>query len=300
MAKVFVSHCSEDDYFVDFLVELLEFHYIDVWVDRSNLQTGGNFPKDIEQALANCDAMIVVISQHSSRSHWITREITQFRAVNADRLVIPLVLDAKADPDKIYEGLGLTTQLRCYESYLESFQKLLQTLGHSLFPHEERRKETDRRSKERRRTQFDRRNPVRRLRSMLYDYVESTGRDLLKSMESWREVDALVAYLMIDGSPFQSFNFADRKTGVPASINIGWLRPVALESWRRKSDQSYEWGFTVVPRENITGAAYIIDDIVAKLDNDYIITSRDRRSQPRRSGASRRKDQDLSERSGTA
>jgi hypothetical protein len=297
MTKVFISHCSEDDYFVDFLVELLKFHYIDVWIDQSNLQTGGNFPTDIEQALANCDAMIVVISQHSSQSHWITREITQFRAVNSDRLVIPLVLDAKADPDKFYEGLSLTTQLRCYESYLESFQKLLQILGHRLFPHEERRKAADRRSEGRRLTPYDRRNPVRRLRSVLYDYVENTGRDLLKSMESWGEVDALVAYLMTDGSPLQSFNFADRKTGVPASIKLDWLRPIALKSWRYKSNQGYGWGSTVVPRENITGAAYIIDDIVIELDKAYIITSKDRRSQERRSDAPRRKDQDLSERS---
>lgn len=297
MTKVFVSHCSEDDYFVDFLVELLKFHYIDVWVDRSNLQTGGNFPADIEQALANCDAMIVVISRNSARSHWITRELTQFRAVNTDPLVIPLILDAKADLDKIYEGLGLTTQLRCYESYLESFRKLLQVLGHRLFPQEERRKAPDRRAESRRRTEYDRRNPIRRLRSMLYDYVENTGRDLLRSLESWGEVDALVADLMVDGSPFQSFNLVDRKSGEPASINIDWLRPAALKSWRKKSSQAHGWDLTMVPRENITGAAYIIDDIVAGLDNAYIITSYDRRSQERRSYAPRRKDQDLSKRS---
>jgi hypothetical protein len=298
MTKVFVSYCSEDDYFVDFLVELLKFHHIDVWIDRSNLQTGGNFPTEIEHALASCDAMIIVISQRSSRSHWITREVTQFRAVNANRPAIPLVLDKKADPDEIYEGLGLTTQLRCYESYLESFQKLLQILGHDLFPYEERRKASDRRSEDRRRTQYDRRNPIRRLRSMLYDYVENTGRDLLKSMESWGEVDALVSDLMTDSSPFQSFNFVDRKTGMQAHINIDWLRPRALKSWRYKSNKDYGWGSTAVPRENITGAAYIIDDIVVELDNAYIITAKDRRSRERRSDASRRKDQVLSERSG--
>src|SRR5260370_41096627 len=98
MTCVFVSHSSEDNYFVDFLIELLKFHRVDIWVDQSNLKAGSVFPSDIEQALATCDSMLVVISQHSSESRWITREISAFKAVNADRPVIPLVIDAEADP----------------------------------------------------------------------------------------------------------------------------------------------------------------------------------------------------------
>jgi len=46
--------------------------------------------------------------------------------------VIPLVLDATANPDKIYEGLGLITQLRFHESFLEGFRRLLQLLDRTL------------------------------------------------------------------------------------------------------------------------------------------------------------------------
>lgn len=134
MTFVFVSHCSEDNYFVDFLAELLRFHHVAVWVDRTRLEAGANFTVEIEQALRECDMMIVVISEHAVRSQWVVREVSHFRAVASDRPVIPLVLDSRADPDRIYEGLGLITQLRCYESLLDSLRKLMELLGRTLFP----------------------------------------------------------------------------------------------------------------------------------------------------------------------
>src|SRR5450759_2349829 len=150
MTRVFVSHCSEDNYFVDFLIELLKFHRVDVWADRSDLRAGATFPSDIEQALASCDTLLVVISQHSSRSQWMTREISTFKAVNPDRAVIPLVLAAEAEVDDIYEGLRLVKHLQCYESLLESFRELLRLLSQTLFPVVENRRVHDRRSEDRR------------------------------------------------------------------------------------------------------------------------------------------------------
>ena len=293
MTRVFVSHCSEDYYFVDFLTELLKFHHVDVWVDRSSLEAGGEFPSDIEQALATCGALIIVISQHSPKSQWMAREVSHFRAVNADRPVIPLVLDAAADPDKVYEGLGVITQLRFYESFLEGFRKLLQLLGRNLFPYVENRQIPDRRSAERRVSGDRRKNPVRRLRVALDDYVESTGRDLLEPMNRWREVGLLVQDLVADDSPLQSFDFVDKKTGEQVRIESSWLERRALNSWRSKSEKYSGWGVHMRRQasENITGAAYIIDDVIDGIMNTYIVTSKNRRSGERRSCIPRRSDQ---------
>ena len=299
MTRVFVSHCSEDYYFVDFLTELLKFHHVGVWVDQSNLEAGGEFPSDIEQALATCSALLIVVSQHSSKSRWMVREVSYFRAVNADRPVIPLVLDAAADPDEVYEGLGVITQLRFYESFHEGFRKLLQLLGRTLLPCVENRKIPDRRSAERRVSGDRRKNPARRLRVALDDYIESTGRDLLEPMNRWREVGLLVQDLVTGGSPLQSFNFVDKKTGEQVRIDFNWLERRALNSWRSKSEKYAGWGVHMGGQasENITGAAYIIDDVIDGIMNNYIVTSKNRRSGERRSQIPRRNDQDLSARS---
>src|SRR6266849_1058265 len=106
MTQVFVSYCSEDNYFAGFLIELLEFHYVGVWFDQKNLEAGGEFISEIEQALATCDAMIVVISRHSPKSRCMTREVSHFRAVHPGRPVIPLVLDATANPTRSTRDWG--------------------------------------------------------------------------------------------------------------------------------------------------------------------------------------------------
>ena len=295
MTRVFVSHSSEDNYFVDFLIELLKFHHVSVWADRSDLEAGGEFTSEIEQALTACGVMIVVISESASRSPWVIREVSHFRAVSADRPVIPLVLDAAADPDRIYEGLGLITQLRFYDSHLEGFRKLLQLLDRTLFPQVENRKVTDRRSDERRLPGDRRKNPVRRLRVAMDDYIEDTGRDLLEPMNRWREVSKLVQDLTAELSPLRSFDFADKKNGQPVLIDYGWLERRALTSWRAKSDKNAGWGAEMgrAAAENTTGAAYIIDDIIDEIANDFTVTSKDRRSGQRRGDAPRRRDEDL-------
>ncbi len=293
MTRVFVSHCSEDNYFVDFLIELLRFHHVVVWVDRKNLEAGGEFTSDIEQGLAACGVMIVVVSEHSPKSEWMIREVSHFRAVHPDRPVIPLVMDTKADPDKIYEGLGLITQLRFYDSFLDGFRRLLQLLDRTLLPQVERRKVPDRRSAERRAPGDRRKNPVRRLRVSLDDYIEGTGRDLLAPMNRWREVSFLIDDLVTDCSPLHSFSFADKKTGEQARIDSGWLGRKALNSWRAKSEKYSGWGLQVTrrPSESITGAAYIIDDLIDEIMEAYVVTSKDRRRVERRSGVPRRAEQ---------
>lgn len=305
MTRVFVSHSSEDYYFVDFLVELLRFHRVDVWVDRSNLKAGDVFTSDIEQALADCDSMVVVISRNSSRSRWMTREISAFKAI-ANRPVIPLVLDIEANPNDVYEGLGLVTQLRCYVSLLDSFSELLRRLGGTLFPVVEKRSGSDRRSEDRRKRPADRRkSPIeKRLRVGMYKYIRSTGRDLLAPIDRALDVGALAKLLAADDSPLQSFDLVDRGTGEQAHLDFRAIERMAFESWYSKTEQESSgyldgpesWGLRNVQRsshsvvDDMTGAAYIIDDIVNDVTSSYVVTSKARRRQDRRA-ASRRQDE---------
>lgn len=303
MASVFVSHSSEDNYFVDFLAELLRFHHIDVWVDRASLRAGDVFAGDIEQALASCGSMVVVISRNALNSQWIVREIAAFRAAGGDRPVIPLMLDPDTDPDQVYAGLGQVTPLRCYESLLDSLSQLMRLLGRTLFPAVERRAPGDRRSgADRRQAPGDRRTgPVsRRLRAAMYRCVRETGRDLLVPLNGAREVADLSARLAAADSPLRSFEFVDRQSGEQADPGFGLLHGLAFRSWCSKMERRLaappaaldDWGLGIPPplppgQPDLTGAAYIIDDLVQHLMDAYVITPRDRRRGARRSAARR-------------
>lgn len=282
MTYVFISHSSEDNYFVDFLVELLKFHHVDVWVDSSNLKGGSVFTAEIEQALANCDLMLVVTSHDSLKSKWITREISAFKAIGGDRSVIPLVLDKGADPNEIYEGLGAVTQLRCHESMLGSLRELLLLLGSTLFPVVENRKQTDRRSGERRVDGSDRRKSSvqQRLRVGMYKLVIGEGereRKLLQPMRGMSEVGDLAGRLAAPDSPLHAFDFVDRETGGQVELTYRMIEEMVFTSWqaRQRTDQA--------------GAAYVIDDVVNDIVSAYTVRSKDRRSGTRRSGNPRRK-----------
>jgi len=299
MARVFISHCSADNYFVDFLAELLRNHRIDVWADLSNLEAGNEFTAEIETALEASDALIVILSKSSPQSKWMTRELSRFKAVNDGRPVVPVVLEPGVDLDDVYEGLSLVTHLRCYESMLVAFREILRLLGRELFPVVENRQAPDRRAADRRAEQADRRrgaNQRLRLRKALNDYVESAGWGLFKPMSRWDVVDDLVRVLLADSSPLHSFVFTDRKTDDEVKISHEWLRKSARTSHRRMSERGGGWVFNgnqSSQDDDQTGPAYVIDDVVDKLIFLYHVTTRDRRSGDRRSGESRRKDEDL-------
>jgi hypothetical protein len=307
MTSVFVSHCSDDNYFVDFLIELLRFHRLEVWADRSNLEAGGIFTADIERALAASENMVVVISQRSAKSTWVTREVSHFKALDASRPVIPLLLDGKADPDKTYEGLGLVTHLRCDESLLGSLRELLRLLGRSLFPPVENRSTPDRRSAARRSQSPDRRtgSAEKRLRVGLDRFVEGAGCNLLEPMTRWKEVSSLARLLVSGESPLRSFDYADRGSGAKIILDFDIIQTMALNSWRSKferaasaADVLEEWGIVTAgatraaeAERDMTGAAYIIDDIIDDIVSGYTVTAQERRSAERRRGSPRRKDE---------
>jgi TIR domain len=280
MARVFVSYRSEDSYFVDFLVELLKFHHVDVWVDRNDLHAGATFTSDIERALTTCDNLLVVLSRHSARSRWMTREISTFKASNPDRAVIPLVLDPETDVNEIYDGLGLIQHLRCYESLLESFTALLRLLGQELFPPVERRNTLERRSEGRRSINERRRSSIeKRLRVGIWKgYGKLTGKGELEPLTMASEVGRLARFLAASKSPLQEFNFVNRQTGEEGYPEFQALQVMAFASWRSKTE------------EDMTGAAYIIDDIIQDLTAAYVITLNDRRTEERRE-ISRRNDE---------
>jgi TIR domain len=277
MAQVFISHTSKDNYFVDFLVALLRFHHVDVWVDRRNLEAGGIFTTDIEHALATCDSMLVVVSQNAVGSRWITREISAFKAANADRPVIPIVLDREADLNEIYEGLGLVTQLRCYDSFLESFRELLQMQNRTLFPAIENRKVPDRRSEDRRRSAAERRkSPVdQRLRvAISQGYAKLADDGVGTSLGRASDVEHLARFLASNDSPLQSFEFVNRINGEERQPDFGTIEDMALLSWQEQPNRK---------------AAYIIDGIIDELMRVYIVTPHDRRSAERRGQKPRRR-----------
>jgi hypothetical protein len=74
MSRVFISHSSIDKEFARDLAIRLEEHGISVWLDEWEIAVGESISQSIQDGLAGCEFIVVVISEASSRSGWVGKE----------------------------------------------------------------------------------------------------------------------------------------------------------------------------------------------------------------------------------
>src|SRR5215211_6087940 len=98
MAKLFISHSSQDDAFVRDLRASLADHGQDGWVDSRELRGGDPLWTEIEKAIEAASAYAVVVSPDALQSKWVGKELRHALSVRDQRgkdkfPVIPLSLN---------------------------------------------------------------------------------------------------------------------------------------------------------------------------------------------------------------
>ena len=98
MAKLFLSHSSQDDPFVRDLRAALADHSQEVWIDSRQLRGGDPLWSAIQKAIEEASAFAVVISTDALQSKWVGKELRHALTVQAQRgrenfPVIPLSLN---------------------------------------------------------------------------------------------------------------------------------------------------------------------------------------------------------------
>ncbi len=89
--RVFISHSSIDDDFVTRLAASLQAAQVDIWVDHLTLRPGYSWSRAIQQALRDCDTMIVVLSAASVASEEVEAEWVHF--LREKKRVVPILID---------------------------------------------------------------------------------------------------------------------------------------------------------------------------------------------------------------
>jgi tetratricopeptide (TPR) repeat protein len=95
MAKLFLSYSRKDDARARRFTDWLEHDGHDVWRDEDDIGGGASFSSEIEKALEDCDAVLVLWSADSVQSGWVRDEAGYGR--DAGKL-IPLSLDGTEPP----------------------------------------------------------------------------------------------------------------------------------------------------------------------------------------------------------
>jgi adenylate cyclase len=94
MARVFLSYARSDIDAAKQLAELLSRAGHEVWWDR-HLHAGSRFAIEIEQALKDAEAIVVLWSEHSVKSAWVQDEASEGR--DSGRLV-PVIVGSVKPP----------------------------------------------------------------------------------------------------------------------------------------------------------------------------------------------------------
>jgi hypothetical protein len=96
--RVFVSHSSEDAQFANRLSDDLRASGADVWLDSSHMASG-DFVARINQALANRDVVVLVLTPAALKSQWVTQEFNAaITRVHQGLMRQPIVIMARPCP----------------------------------------------------------------------------------------------------------------------------------------------------------------------------------------------------------
>lgn len=71
---LFISHSSKDNEFTEYLAQRLTEANYRCWVDVESIPDGSTWPREIQKAVENCGALIVVMSENARQSEWVERE----------------------------------------------------------------------------------------------------------------------------------------------------------------------------------------------------------------------------------
>lgn len=124
MGHVFISYGKDDHKTVKSLVDFLGSHGFVAWTDRQGIAAGAAWRKQIVDAIAEADVLILLLSQTSIRSANVRKELDI--AEEAQRSVIPVEVETVHIPnDLLYQLAGLQ-RVRLYAD--DGYEQLLTAL----------------------------------------------------------------------------------------------------------------------------------------------------------------------------
>ena len=129
-AEVFISYSSYDRDRVMPVVESLRSSGISVWVDEGNIHAADLWSEQIVQAIADCRVMVVMLSQNSTCSHNVVKEV--MLASEQKKALLPVYIEPANIPAKLQYQLAGIQHL---ELYGQDDQQVLKDLANGLAKH---------------------------------------------------------------------------------------------------------------------------------------------------------------------
>jgi hypothetical protein len=276
--KIFISYTHGDGHIAPLLKEMLEVHNHRAWCAETDLDGGALFSSEIDGALRDADVLIVVLSQKSIGSKWVTREVAAFQAVKPDAPIVPLVLEP-VDLEAVVPGLGRYQWIDFSTCLLTGFRKLFKTLGNDFLSRSEigeRRTIADRRVTGERRGGRDRRQSGTRQRmqiGFLLSYCRESRHSGLNPIPTTRTHAERIKEVLLPEA--RKYAFADPFNGQELSP-------------RSVLDRAVDGVWSVMGHEANAEGGRVFRMLADDIHRAAEVTMTDRRQGERRAGTERR------------
>lgn len=124
--EVFISYSHEDKEIANKIAVILREEGHTVWFDSWKIKIGDNILNKINEGIKRADAILVILSQNSLNSKWVSMELSSmaFGEISKGRSrIIPILIDNSSVPSYLsnYKYLDLSTRFE------EGVQELIET-----------------------------------------------------------------------------------------------------------------------------------------------------------------------------
>jgi hypothetical protein len=117
-ALVFISYSHVNKDIARRLSKRLEGIGLDHFLDEKDISWGSSISQEVSQALADCVALIVIVSASSLKSTWVPFEIGQ--AMSANKKILPVITDPALDVPIYISNLSYVTDINAAVKYFKS------------------------------------------------------------------------------------------------------------------------------------------------------------------------------------
>jgi len=104
--KIFISHSSHDKWIARQIAVQLSDRGHETFFDEKDIDTGESIDRALQENLAACDELIILISPSALKSHWVFIEIGGAKSLG--KRIIPILLHV--EPNEIPQPIS---ELRC-------------------------------------------------------------------------------------------------------------------------------------------------------------------------------------------
>lgn len=134
MGHIFINYSRRDTQFVDTLRSRLESNGIQVWLDRTDIQGGNKWRREIVEAIEGAEAILVILSRYSVQSDNVRKELDIAEGQKAK--IIPVEIEPIEIPaDFKYQLAGLQL-IKIGSNFDAGFSQLLDALQKSAESHQ--------------------------------------------------------------------------------------------------------------------------------------------------------------------